>query len=77
MLSLSIGGKDLNNFNCLKTSIINIYKFFFSCGGSIIDKNWILSAGHCCAAIKRRNNNGVVVVGSIDLRSRDGIDEFR
>jgi len=47
------------------------------CGGSIIDKNWILSAGHCCAAIKRRNNNGVVVVGSIDLRSRDGIDEFR
>ena len=50
---------------------------FFSCGGSIIDKNWILSAGHCCAAIKRRNNNGVVVLGSIDLRSRDGIDQFR
>ena len=61
----------------LKQLNIYNYDFFFSCGGSIINKNWILSAGHCCAAIKRRNNNGVVVVGSIDLRSRDGIDEFR
>ena len=41
-----------------------IYKnSFYSCGGSIMNENWVLSAGHCCAGL---GDDGEIVAGTND-----------
>ena len=37
--------------------------FFYSCGGSIMNENWVLSAGHCCAGL---GDDGEIVAGTND-----------
>ena len=36
---------------------------FYSCGGSIMNENWVLSAGHCCAGL---GDDGEIVAGTND-----------
>ena len=41
-----------------------IYKnLFYRCGGSIMNENWVLSAGHCCAGL---GDDGEIVAGTND-----------
>ena len=35
----------------------------YSCGGSIMNENWVLSAGHCCAGL---GDDGEIVAGTND-----------
>ena len=35
----------------------------YRCGGSILNENWVLSAGHCCDGI---GDEGAIVAGTND-----------
>ena len=46
---------------------------FNSCGGSILNENWILTAAHCCAGIY----DGKIVAGGIKLKENEGVEQER
>ena len=45
----------------------------YSCGGSILNENWILTAAHCCAGI----SEGKIVAGGIKLKENEGVEQER
>ena len=51
---------------------LNLFSFN-SCGGSIINENWILTAAHCCAGIY----DGKIVAGGIKLKENEGVEQER
>ena len=47
--------------------------YSYSCGGSILNENWILTAAHCCAGI----SEGKIVAGGIKLKDNEGVEQER
>ena len=47
----------------------------FFCGGTIIDDNTVVTAGHCCRGFERFPNNVIVTIGDHDTNVLDQ-DEF-
>merc|ERR1719445_2193020 len=45
-----------------------------TCGGSIANENWVLSAGHCCAGVI---GSGDIVAGGIDIYLPEGVEQHR
>ena len=52
---------------------VNPLFYSYSCGGSILNENWILTAAHCCAGI----SEGKIVAGGIKLKENEGVEQER
>lgn len=71
-----IGGRfaKIYEFPFIVSISVNNIKHLHSCGGSIIDAHWILTAAHCL--IKDEPNKYIIYIGVNDLRLVQNTDNY-
>ena len=63
ILEMKIVIRKFTIFKILYKTSTNGYTLKNRCGGSILDENWVLSAGHCCRGL---GDEGEIVAGTND-----------